>query len=64
MTDLKNGTWVLVADGEKALFLENVTDRKNPHDRTRQLTTFPDKAVDWKQHGLGLSSPKRTYLPT
>ncbi|MBC7133859.1 MAG: host attachment protein [Roseovarius sp.] len=31
MTELSNGTWVLVADGEKALFLENVTDALNPN---------------------------------
>ena len=30
MADLKNGTWVLIADGEKALFLENRTDDENP----------------------------------
>lgn len=28
---LDNGTWVLIADGEKALFLENLTDAENPH---------------------------------
>lgn len=31
MTKLKHGTWVLIADGEKALFLENQTDGENPH---------------------------------
>ncbi len=31
MTKLKAKTWVLVADGEKALFLENETDHENPH---------------------------------
>lgn len=31
MTDLTQGTWVVVADGEKALFLENLTDGENPH---------------------------------
>ena len=31
MTRIKNGTWVLVADGEKALFLQNQTDGENPH---------------------------------
>lgn len=31
MTELTKGTWVLVADGEKALFLENVTDAQNPN---------------------------------
>ncbi len=30
MTALKNGTWVLIADGEKALFLENRTDGEDP----------------------------------
>ena len=31
MTTIKHDTWVLVADGEKALFLENQTDRADPH---------------------------------
>lgn len=31
MTKLRNGTWVLVADGEKALFLQNQTDGEDPH---------------------------------
>ena len=30
MTKLKNGTWVLIADGEKALFLQNRTDGEDP----------------------------------
>ncbi len=30
MTTLKHGTWVLIADGEKALFLENRTDGEDP----------------------------------
>lgn len=30
MSGLKNGTWVLIADGEKALFLENRTDEEDP----------------------------------
>ena len=30
MTRITNGTWVLVADGEKALFLENQTDGEDP----------------------------------
>ena len=30
MVELKQGTWVLVADSEKALFLENVTDAEDP----------------------------------
>jgi protein required for attachment to host cells len=31
MTELVQGTWVLIADGEKALFLENLTDDANPN---------------------------------
>ena len=30
MAKLEQGTWVLVADGEKALFLENQTDGEDP----------------------------------
>ena len=30
MTKLKQGTWVLIADGEKALFLRNRTDGEDP----------------------------------
>lgn len=32
-----NGTWVLIADGEKALFLENVTDDADPHLQVRRV---------------------------
>ena len=31
MDALTQDTWVLVADGEKALFLKNVTDAEDPH---------------------------------
>ncbi len=31
MSVLTEGTWVLVADGEKALFLRNLTDAENPN---------------------------------
>ena len=31
MPKLKHNTWVVVADGEKALLLENETDHENPH---------------------------------
>lgn len=30
MTRLTNGTWVLIADGEKALFMQNKTDGEDP----------------------------------
>ena len=31
MTKLSQDTWVLIADGEKALFLQNHTDGKDPY---------------------------------
>ncbi len=31
MTELTNGTWVLIADGEKALYLRNITDAEDPN---------------------------------
>ncbi|MGR3454972.1 host attachment family protein [Pseudooceanicola sp.] len=31
MTTIQTGTWVLVADSEKALFLENIADGEDPH---------------------------------
>ncbi|MCX8224784.1 MAG: host attachment family protein [Sulfitobacter sp.] len=30
MAKIENGTWVLIADGEKALFMVNETDGENP----------------------------------
>ena len=33
MTKLDQGTWIVVADAEKALLLENVTDHENPNFR-------------------------------
>ncbi|MEQ5871794.1 host attachment protein [Sagittula sp. NFXS13] len=31
MAELKKGTWVVVADSEKVLFLRNMTDHENPN---------------------------------
>lgn len=31
MTKIRNGTWVVVTDSEKALFLRNVTDGEDPN---------------------------------
>ena len=31
MTGVPNNAWVLIADGEKALFLKNLTDEHDPH---------------------------------
>ncbi len=36
MSGLQHGTWVLVADGEKALFLENITDEDDPYLKVRR----------------------------
>ncbi|GLT07914.1 host attachment family protein [Sulfitobacter sp. PR48] len=41
MTKLTNGTWVLIADGEKALFLVNQTDGEDPF-----LEVFREEAQD------------------
>lgn len=50
MSELANGTWVLVADGEKALFLENVTDGQDPYLQVRRL-----EAQDNPRHGEQVS---------
>ncbi|WP_282169302.1 host attachment family protein [Ruegeria atlantica] len=31
MVELAQGTWVVIADGEKALFMENITDAEDPN---------------------------------
>ncbi|MDT0683484.1 host attachment family protein [Roseicyclus sp. F158] len=36
MAHLEQGTWVLIADGEKALILENQTDHENPYFEVRR----------------------------
>lgn len=36
MAELTNGTTVLIADGEKALLLTNLTDAQNPHLEVRR----------------------------
>ena len=42
MTALTQGTWVLIADGEKALFLENVTDDEDPNLRVWREQDHPN----------------------
>jgi len=39
MKRLGKGTWVLIADGAKALFLENITDGLDPHLQVRRVKT-------------------------
>ncbi len=41
MTELKQGTWVVVTDSEKALFLRNLTDHENPN-----LEIFDEEAQE------------------
>ena len=31
MARIRNGTWIVVTDSEKALFLRNLTDHEDPH---------------------------------
>ena len=50
MTEIANGTWVLVADGEKALFLQNVTDGQDPY-----LKVVRMEAQDNPPHGEQVS---------
>ncbi len=52
---LTHGTWVLVADGEKALFLRNVTDAEDPH-----LEVFREEEQDNPPtHEQGTDRPGR-----
>ena len=37
MAEIAHGTWVLIADGEKALFLENLTDAEDPFLEVRRV---------------------------
>ena len=46
MVKMANGSWVMVADGEKAIFLKNVTDAENPNlevIRKEQQDNPPDR---------------------
>ena len=59
MTELTQGTWVVVADGEKALFLENVTDGADPNlvvRRIEEQDNPPDRAQ-------GSDRPGRAFDP-
>lgn len=48
MAELKEGTWVVVTDSEKALFLRNLTDHQNPHLEVMQ-TEEQDNPSDIEQ---------------
>jgi len=66
MAVLTNGTWVLIADGEKALFLRNRVDaiaptldvvRKSENDNPSNLEQSTDRAGRKQDAGAGQRSP-------
>jgi protein required for attachment to host cells len=59
MSELKfdRGDWVVVADGARALILENVGDRKFPDLRTKEHYRQDDP----KTHELGTDKPGRSF---
>jgi protein required for attachment to host cells len=54
---IRNGEWVVVCDGAKALVLQNVGDAKFPNLKT--LEVFEQK--DLATHELGTDKPGRSY---
>ena len=52
-----HGDWVVVADGARALILENVGDRKFPDLRTKENYRQPDP----KSRDLGTDKPGRAF---
>ena len=54
---IDQGTWVLVADGSKALVLENIGDRKFPNLRTKEVHSQPDE----KTSDIGSDKPGRAF---
>jgi protein required for attachment to host cells len=59
MTKLKirQGDWVVVCDGKKALVLENAGDEKFLNLKTREVYEHPDP----KTHELGTDAPGRSF---
>lgn len=54
---IDRGEWVVVADGARALILENVGDRLYPDLRTKEVYRQPDL----KTHELGTDQPGRAF---
>lgn len=54
---IRQGDWVVVCDGKKALVLENVGDEKLLNLKTRQVYEQPDL----KTHELGTDAPGRAF---
>ncbi len=59
MADLRfdHGDWVVVADGARALILENIGNRKSPNLRTKENYRQPDA----KSRELGTDKPGRAF---
>jgi len=54
MTDIPHGAWIVVADGEKALTFENVTDAQDPNLsilRKREEENPPDREQSANRRG-------------
>ena len=54
---IRQGDWVVVCDGKKALVLENVGDEKLLNLKTREVYEQPDL----KTHELGTDAPGRAF---
>jgi protein required for attachment to host cells len=54
---IERGEWVVVADGARALILENVGDSKFPDLRTREVYKQPDP----KTKDIGTDRPGRSF---
>ncbi|MCX7565028.1 host attachment family protein [Sulfitobacter sp. F26169L] len=64
MSVLTNGTWVLVADSEKALFLRNETDAEDPHlvvVRQESQENPPDREQSANRPGRKSDGPQGHY---
>ena len=54
---IRQGDWVIVCDGKKALVLENTGDEKFPNLKTREVHEHPAP----KTHELGTDAPGRAF---
>src|SRR5258708_12260721 len=54
---IRQGDWVIVCDGKKALILENVGDEKFPNLKTRTVQEHADP----KTSDLGTDAPGRSF---
>jgi protein required for attachment to host cells len=57
LLSIARGEWVVVADGAKALVLENVGDAKSPSLRSREVHDQPDP----KTSEIGTDKPGRSF---